>query len=236
MLLTVEDLTMRYGGVSALDGVSVDVAAGSLVAVTGTNGSGKSTLFDCISGALAPTGGTIHLDGKRISGVRADRVARLGVARTFQNRSCFRAETVTDNILLGRQRYSAAIPFGFFGRGVGVGRGAVAGWAVDEILEVMGLDEVRDTRVSELPFGMAQLVEVARAMATEPRLLLLDEPVASFSVRERDEFLDRVTALREGSSLTILWAEHDHDLLRRVADREIALDRGRVVAREGASC
>ena len=233
-LLSVESLTMRFGGLTALDEVSFDVERGTIFSVIGPNGSGKSTAFNCISGIYRPTSGSIHFEGEPISGMRPHRIARRGVARTFQNIELFGSESTIDNLMLGRHRHMTS--------GVWRGMSMVNGRTraareerenrarVQEILELLDLEAVRDRPVRELPYGIQKRVELARALAMEPKLLLVDEPSAGMNADERAELGELLGQLRADLNLTILLIEHHLQLAMGLADRVLALNFGKPIA------
>lgn len=226
--LAVEDLTVRFGRLTALDGVGLEADAGELVAVIGPNGAGKSTLFDAIDGAVRPAAGEARLEGRRISGRPSHRNALAGVARTFQIARPFRELTVRENALvgLGGRRYYR--PRGLLTRA----RRAADTKRVEVVLDAVGLRELADRRAGELPLGHLRLLEIARALALSPRLLLLDEPAAGLREPEKAELEALVRRLRR-EGLTVLLVEHDVELAMRLADRVVVLTAGRKLV-EGA--
>ncbi len=233
-LLAVEGLTMRFGGLAALDDVSFEVERGSIFSVIGPNGSGKSTAFNCISGVYRPTAGSVRFEGQRVSGLAAHRIARLGIARTFQNIELFGAETTIDNLMLGRHRHMKT---GLW-RGAGMvsrrTRAAAEEYenrtVVQRLLDLLDLDGVRERPVGELPYGTQKRVELARALATEPTLLLVDEPSAGMNAEERAEVGRWLRHVRDELGLTILLIEHHLQLAIGLADRVMALNFGRRIA------
>ena len=233
-LLSVESLTMRFGGLTALDDVSFDVGRGTIFSMIGPNGSGKSTAFNCISGIYRPTSGSIHFEGEPISGMRPHRIARRGVARTFQNIELFGNESTIDNLMLGRHRHMTTGVWG--GVAMVSGRTSAAREErenrarVREILELLDLEAVRDRPVRELPYGVQKRVELARALAMEPKLLLVDEPSAGMNPKERSELGELLGRLRADLDLTILLIEHHLQLAMGLADRVLALNFGKPIA------
>jgi branched-chain amino acid transport system ATP-binding protein len=233
-LLTVEGLTMRFGGLTALDDVAFTVERGTIFSVIGPNGSGKSTAFNCISGVYRPTAGTVRFEGKRISGMAPHRIARLGIARTFQNIELFRSESTIDNLMLGRHQHMKT---GLW-RGVAMVNGLTSAAReeranrahVHEIIELMDLGAVRDRPVGELPYGTQKRVELGRAIAMEPKLLLVDEPSAGMNAEERAEVATGLRRLQRELGLTILLIEHHLGLAIDLADRALALNFGRPIA------
>ena len=234
VFFSVEGLTMRFGGLTALDDVSFEVERGTIFSVIGPNGSGKSTAFNCISGIYRPTSGSIHFEGEPISGMRPHRIARRGVARTFQNIELFGNESTIDNLMLGRHRHMTT--------GVWRGVAMVSGRTraaheerenrarVQEILELLDLEAVRDRPVRELPYGIQKRVGLARALAMEPKLLLVDEPSAGMNAEERAELGELIGQLRADLNLTILLIEHHLQLAMGLADRVLVLNFGKPIA------
>ena len=213
-LLEIRDVTVRFGGLSALDGVQLDLQPGQVTGLIGPNGAGKTTLFNVISGLQEPTGGKVLVDGDDVSRLKPFKRARLGLARTFQRLEVFGSLTVRENVLvaaeLGERRDEAMA-------------------AVDELLERIGLMGVADERVETLPTGLARLVELGRALALGPRLLLLDEPSSGLDPGESEAFGDLLLELA-ADGLAILLVEHDVELVMRVCHRIFVLDFGQVIA------
>ncbi|MBD8507079.1 ABC transporter ATP-binding protein [Hoyosella sp. G463] len=231
MMLEVNDLSLRFGGTQALDGVSFAVEKSELFAIIGPNGAGKTSIFNCLSGVYRPQSGAILLDGTRITATRPDGIARLGVARMFQNIELFDNLTVLDNIMLGRHihlRYSA------LEAALRLGRARRAELAArrfaEEILDFLDLQAVRRHPVGMLPYGMKKRVELARALAMEPRLLLLDEPVAGMNTEETEDMARAILDIRAELSTTMIMVEHDMRLVMDLADRVLVLDFGRRIA------
>jgi branched-chain amino acid transport system ATP-binding protein len=230
-LLAVEDLTLRFGGVRALDGVSFDVHPGELFALIGPNGAGKTSVFNCINGVYRPQRGSIRLDGAELLGHSPAAVARLGVARTFQNLGLFVHLTVIDNLMLGRHHLMHT---GFVTGALWWGRARreeIAGReAVEEVGELLGLEAHRHTPAGLLPYGLQKRLELGRALAMEPRLLLLDEPVAGMNLEETEDMARYVLEVRERLGLAVILVEHEMQLVMDLADRVMALDFGTPLA------
>ena len=230
----VEGLTKRFGGLTALDDVSFEVERASIFSIIGPNGSGKSTAFNCINGIYKPTAGTIHFEGERISGLKPHRIARRGLARTFQNIELFANESTVDNLMLGRhQHMSTGLWRGMamLGRRTRAAREEVENRArIEQVMETLDLAAVRDRPVRELPYGTQKRVELARALAMEPKLLLVDEPSAGMNPEERADIGERLRSLRDELGLTILLIEHHMQLAIGLADRVLALNFGRTIA------
>ncbi len=230
-LLDVRDVTLKFGGVTALKEVSFDVLTGELLAVIGPNGAGKTSVFNCISGVYVPQQGAISLDGTSLLGSRR-RSAELGVARTFQNLGLFPTLTVTENLLLGRHRHMRS---GFFSGAAWFGRAKAEEHehraVIGELLELLGLVPYQDAHVAMLPYGLQKRVELGRALAMEPRLLLLDEPVAGMNNEESEEMADHLRAVRKArEQLAIILVEHDMPFVMGLADRVVAFDFGTPIA------
>ncbi|WP_372788709.1 ABC transporter ATP-binding protein [Paraconexibacter sp.] len=230
-LLDVSDVTLRFGGVTALDGVSFTTDTGELLAVIGPNGAGKTSVFNCISGVYVPQAGTITLEGASLLGSRR-RSADLGVARTFQNLGLFPTLTVTENLLLGRHRHMRA---GFLAGAAWFGRSRDEERrhreSISELLQLLRLDEYRDAHVAMLPYGIQKRVELGRALAMEPRLLLLDEPVAGMNAGETEAMASYIGAVRTARpDLAVVLVEHDMPFVMGLADRVVALDFGTPIA------
>ncbi len=231
---SVEGLTMRFGGLTALDDVSFEVERATIFSVIGPNGSGKSTTFNCISGIHRPTAGYVHFEGERISGLSCHRIARLGIARTFQNIELFGNESTIDNLMLGRHQHMTTGVW----RGVTMVNGRTKAARdecenrerVQHILELLDLGGVRERPVRELPYGTQKRVELARALAMEPKLLLVDEPSAGMNAQERTELGERLGRLRTDLDLTILLIEHQLQLAMGLADRVLVLNFGKPIA------
>jgi len=230
-LLRVRNLSVRFGGVVALDGVSLDLEEGSIVGLIGPNGAGKTTLFNCISRLWAPERGEILFRGRSILGLPPHRVAPLGIGRTFQNLALFPRLSVLDNVLLGahcRSRsdfLSDALRLPWVGREER--RVRAQAWA---LLAELGLEKVAQRPVGALTFALQKRVELARALALEPALLLLDEPAGGLNHEEILELNRQVRALREERRLSVLLVEHHMQMVMAVSDRVVAFDFGRKIA------
>lgn len=228
-LLTATDVTVRFGGVTAVSSVSFDVRRGEFFAIIGPNGAGKTTLFNCLSG-LVPYTGSIDFDGTSITGRRADQIARVGVARTFQNLGLFSSMTVLENVLVGRaSKLSSGIVSGLLWWGRARREDIDAREHAYEVLDVMGLVDRAHDPVGSLSYGTRKRVELAKAAVSAPQLLLLDEPVAGLNHAETDDLIGSVLALKEAMNLTIVLIEHDTFLVMDVADRILALNFGQQI-------
>jgi branched-chain amino acid transport system ATP-binding protein len=231
------NLSVSFGGVKALDGVSFAVDEGEIFAIIGPNGAGKTTLFNCINGIYQPSGGEILLKGKRLKGLRPDRVAGLGIARTFQNIELFRNLNTMENIMLGRHLFMrTGILRGAFlwGRHSFAGREEITHRRkVEEIIDFLKLQAVRDKLVGGLPYGVQKQIELARALAMEPRLLLLDEPCAGMNSEEKQDMIFWIKDIQEELNITILLIEHDMPMVMDISDRILVLNFGRPIIEGG---
>lgn len=229
--LDVEAVTVRFGALTALSEVSLRAEPGTVHAVIGPNGAGKSTLFNVISGVYSASAGSVRLGGTTLTGLRPHRITALGVGRAFQNMAASPNESVEENIMLGRHLLTQS---GF------VSTGLKLPWAVREerlhrarvveIADFVGLGHVLHLPLGTLSYGDRKRVEVARALATEPRVLLLDEPVAGMNAEETRRMSEIVLAVRESLGITVLLVEHDMSMIMSVADRISVLDFGRLIA------
>jgi branched-chain amino acid transport system ATP-binding protein len=228
-LLEVRDLTLRFGAITAFENVSFDVERGELFAVIGPNGAGKSSLFNALSRIYEPDGGRVRLDGRDFLRLRTDRLASAGVARSFQNLGVIAHLTALENVLLGRHRLMRT---GILRGGLGAGRGEERGHRIAalEALDFVGLAAQAHTHVQLLPYGHRKRVELARCLAMEPRLMLLDEPVAGMTASDRAEIAAVVRRLREELDVTVLLVEHDMGMVMEIADRILVLDFGVAIA------
>ncbi len=226
-LLEVRDLRLTFGGIHALDGLSLAVAGGETLALIGPNGSGKTSLFNCVTGLCHPAG-SVTFAGQSLRGLSPDAVARLGIARTFQNLRLFGSLSVLDNVLVGRDRHwnKSLLDAALRRRGEEVRQRG----RVEEVLEFLSLEAWRKRRAADCPYGVQKRVELARALASEPRLLLLDEPVAGLTAEEKEEFAYWIHEIRGRLGVTVLLVEHDLRVASRLAGRMVALEEGRVIA------
>jgi branched-chain amino acid transport system permease protein len=227
-VLRVRGLTKRYGGVTAVEDVDLDVRAGEILALIGPNGAGKTTCFNMVSGVLAPSAGTVEVAGTRVEGRKPHTVARLGATRTFQNLQVFGSSTVLGNIQVARHlRSRAGVLRGMLGLAGREEKGIEH--AARAAVAALGLEADADRPVTDLPFGRQRLVEVARALALSPRLLLLDEPMAGLSGAERADLAALLRATRE-AGVSVVLVEHDVEAVMALADRVAVLDDGRLIA------
>ena len=230
-LLHVTDLTLRFGGVTALSDVSFEVHADELFAVIGPNGAGKTSIFNCLSAVYRPQSGSIVLDGDQLVGARPARTAELGIGRTFQNLGLFTHLTLVDNLLLGRHHLMRT---GFVAGALWFGRARREELdhrrRVEEIIDLLELSPYRRQPVGMLPFGIQKRVELGRALAMEPKVLLLDEPVAGMNLEETEDMARHILEVRDELALSMILVEHDMHLVMDIADRVMALDFGVAIA------
>lgn len=232
--LEIEKLTLSFGGVRALDRVSFSVEEGSIYSIIGPNGAGKTTIFNCLSGLYRPDEGRIALAGKTITGLKPHLIAKLGVARTFQNIELFSHMSTMDNLMLGRHvhmRTGVWAGVTMLWRGSRAAREEVSHRAyVEKVIDFLDLQSARNRPVASLPYGIQKRVELARALAMEPRLLLLDEPSAGMNLEEKGDLMFWIRDVRDLYGVTILLVEHDMNLIMDISDRILALNYGRVIA------
>ena len=230
-LLRVDQVSVRFGGIVALDGVSFDVRRGEVRGLIGPNGAGKSTLFNCLSRLYCCDSGAIHFDGRVLSEQARHRIAALGVGRTFQNLALFRTMTVRDNVLVGTHAHHHAgflrdvlrLPSAVRAERAGIER-------AEQAIEMLGLNAVAHRVVADLPFGTHKRVELARALACEPSLLLLDEPACGLNHEELHGLGELILDIRQRLKLTVLLVEHHMGLVMGVCDRIVALNFGKKIA------
>ena len=252
-VLKVENVTMQFGGVVAVDNMNLEVNKGEIVSLIGPNGAGKTTAFNVITGVYAPTNGAVYFNGDKIienhpqgkmkklykgenagkySSVIAptpDKITRLGIARTFQNIRLFKSQTVFDNILIAKhcRRTSNLFTATFHLNGK---EEAQMRAETEELLKILGLEDVKNELATSLPYGKQRRLEIARALATKPSLLLLDEPAAGMNPQETDELTAFIGRIRDEFGLTIFMIEHHMDLVMEISDRIYVLDFGKTIA------
>jgi branched-chain amino acid transport system ATP-binding protein len=226
----VRGLGKTFGGVRAVTDCSFDVAAGEIKAIIGPNGAGKTTVFNLVTGVAAPTTGTVIFRGERVDGLPPHRIARLGLSRTFQNVQLFPGLSVVENVMVAAHRHAAPQWVGA-ALGLPAARRASVGQLDESLacLALVGLESLAFARAGDLPFGQQKLLEVARAVATRPRLLLLDEPAAGLHTTEKAEMMALIGRLR-ARGISILIIEHDMRLVMGVSDRVVVLDHGEKIA------
>jgi branched-chain amino acid transport system ATP-binding protein len=231
MPLEIRDLSLRFGGLAALNGVSLDADNGELVAIVGPNGAGKTALLNCINGVYRPAAGRIVLDGRNITHVPVDKIALAGVGRAFQHAELFPHMTVTENLLIGRHlRMRAGLLSGAFYFGRARREEAEQRKQIERIIDFFELYRYRDALAASLPYGVQKLVGVARALALEPKLLLLDEPSTGLMREEKESFARFLLRIRHELKLSMLWVEHDMQMVSDLSDRVVVLNQGEVIA------
>ncbi len=235
-ILEIRDLSLRFGGVTALAGFSMEVCSGELLALIGPNGAGKTSVLNCVSGLYRAQEGTIGLKGRDGAGhalhrLAPHRIAALGVARTFQNIELFKHMTVLENLMLGRHVHMRG---GVLSGGLYVGRQRRAEIehrrAVEEIIDFMNLEPLRSAEVGNLAYGNQRLVEMGRALALDPLILLLDEPTAGMNAEEKESMARFILDVQEERGVTVVVIDHDIDVVMDISDRVVVLDFGRKIA------
>ncbi len=230
-ILAVDEIRLAFKGVKAIDGVSFTVGRRELFAIIGPNGAGKTSIFNVLSGVYRPQSGRVVFDGADLVGQRPHRIAAAGMARTFQNVELFSNLTVLDNLLLGRHthlRYGTFAAIAWFGRARREELAARA--AVEDIVDFLELQQWRRLPVGLLPYGVQKRVELGRALAMQPKLLLLDEPVAGMNLEETEDMARYILDIRDELSIPIILVEHDMGLVMDLADRVMVLDFGVTIA------
>ncbi len=226
----IENLSISFGGLKAVNNVSFNVEPNTIFSIIGPNGSGKTTIFNLISGIYHPNEGRILLEGEDIVGKTPDRIAKKGIARTFQNIELFAKATVMDNLMLGRHIHMKT---GIFTGAAMWGRRSSAAKEeikhreiVEHIVDFLDLQSIRDQFVGSLPYGKRKLVELGRALALQPKILLLDEPSAGMNTEEKEDLNIWIKDIREDYKVTILLIEHDMNMIMGISDRIFAINHG----------
>ncbi len=229
--LRAEELSLSFGGIRALAGLSFSVSRGEVFAIIGPNGAGKTTVFNAVTRIFDLDGGAVFVDDVDVTRLARHRMAHHGIARTFQNIELFEHATVLENLLLGRHRYPVGSLFAQFLFTPGVRRAeAAAREKAEDIIALLELQPHRNSPVSGLPYGVRKVVELGRALATDPQLLLLDEPASGLNPEETRDLSFWLDDLRSDLGITIVMIEHDMSLVGGVADRVMAMNQGRVIA------
>jgi len=230
-LLAASALAISFGGIRALDSVDFGVEDGEVFTIIGPNGAGKTTIFNLISRIYDPEGGRIEFAGAEITRLAPHRIARLGIARTFQNIELFETASVLDNLMLGRFMHEKTniFHYGLFSS-VAVKKELAARSVCQSIVELLDLESVRDELVSELPYGIQKRVELGRVLAMEPHLLMLDEPMAGMNAEEKQEMVRYVYRIMDEYKTSVLMIEHDMGLIMAIAERIMVLDFGSEIA------
>ncbi len=230
-ILEVEDITLRFGGVTAIRNVAFHVNPGELFSIIGPNGAGKTSIFNTISQVYRPQEGDIRWKGSAIMGTRPDNAAALGIARTFQNTELFPQMTVVDNLLTGRHvRMTQSWFDGMIWRGKAKAEEMANRRRVEDIIDFLEIQEWRKHPVALLPYGFQKRVELGRALAMEPELLLLDEPVAGMNLEETEDMARFILDIRRELGISMIMVEHDMGLVMDIADRIMVLDFGEKIA------
>ena len=231
ILLSAKDLSVRFGGVLAVNKVSFDVKRGEVFTLIGPNGAGKTTVFNLISRLYTPTTGTIAFDGQPLTDRAPHEIAALGIARTFQNIELFENASVLQNLLIGRHTHRQTGVWSDIFFTAKVRRAELAAREkVEQVIELLDLQHYRESPVAGLPYGVRKVVELARALCTEPTLLLLDEPSSGLNVEETDDMAFWIDDIRAELGITVLMVEHDMALVAKVSDRVLAMNQGEVLA------
>ncbi len=229
-LLEVSEVRKSFGGVTAIDGVSFSLDQGQVLALIGPNGAGKSTMFNLVSGTYQPTAGTLRFDGEDVTDANAVAMSRRGVARTFQKIRLFKALSVMDNVVIGSQSAATLPPWRHLLGGRAV-RQAVKETRESSValLDLVGLRHQEHVRADTLSYGQQRMLEIARALATKPKLLLVDEPAAGLNLAEAEHLVDRLRRIRD-MGVTLMLVEHNMDLVMDVADKVVVMDFGKKLA------
>jgi branched-chain amino acid transport system ATP-binding protein len=231
VLLSAKNLSVRFGGVLAVNNVSFEVRRGEVFTMIGPNGAGKTTVFNLISRIYTPTAGSIEYQGELLTTQPPHRIASLGIARTFQNIELFEYATVLQNLLIGRHIHRSTSLWSelFFTRKTR--RAEIeAREKVEKVIDFLDLQHHRDSMVAGLPYGVRKVVELARALCTEPKLLLLDEPSSGLNMEETEDMAFWIQDIRSVLGITVLMVEHDMTLVSKVSDRVLAMNQGEVLA------
>ena len=230
-LLSARGLSVRFGGVLAVNNVSFDVRRGEVFTLIGPNGAGKTTVFNLISRIYTPTAGAIDFEGQRLLDRPPHEIAVLGIARTFQNIELFENASVLQNLLIGRHTHrKTGLWSDVFFTAKARAAEVQAREAVERVIDLLDLQHHRESLVASLPYGVRKVVELARALCTEPRLLLLDEPSSGLNVEETDDMAFWIGDIRHELGITVLMVEHDMTLVSRVSDRVLAMNQGETLA------
>jgi branched-chain amino acid transport system ATP-binding protein len=230
VLLSVDAVTMQFGGVTALDNVTLDIKRGEILGLIGPNGAGKTTCFNVITGVYTPTKGTVTFDGESLVGKKRFQITKRGIARTFQNIRLFPDMSALENVLVGVDAHSKTSVLGAIGRIPRARREETEGRArALELLQLVGIDEYAEVAAKNLPYGHQRRLEIARALGTKPQLLCLDEPAAGFNPAEKQELNELILKVRS-QGYTVLLIEHDMNVVMNVSDRVVVLDFGRKIA------
>ncbi len=231
ILLSAKNLSVRFGGVLAVNNVSFDVRRGEVCTLIGPNGAGKTTVFNLISRIYNPTSGSIEYEGNVLTDQQPHRIASLGIARTFQNIELFEHATVLHNLMIGRHTHRSTGLWSeiFFTRKTRLAEVA-AREHVERVIDLLDLQRHRDSMVAGLPYGVRKVVELARALSTGPKMLLLDEPSSGLNVEETGDMAFWIKDIQHELGITVLMVEHDMSLVSKVSDRVLAMNQGAMLA------
>ena len=229
--LRIKDVSKYFGGVQAIGRVSLEVRRGEIVSIIGPNGAGKTTLLNMVSGFYHPDGGAIFLDDRDITHLAPSRIAALGIARTFQNIALFRGMTVLDNLMLGRHIHMrTGVLTAMLRFGPALREEVVQRQFVEDVIEFLEIEALRKRPVGSLPYGLQKRVELGRALAAQPRILLLDEPMGGMNVEEKEDMARFILDVNEEWGTTIVLIEHDMGVVMDISERVIVLDLGEKIA------
>jgi branched-chain amino acid transport system ATP-binding protein len=229
--LAISDVSKHFGGVRAVESVTLSVARGGLVSIIGPNGAGKTSLLNMISGFYRPDTGSIAFEGNDITGTRPSQIAALGIARTFQNIALFSGMTVLDNIMLGRHvRMKAGVLSSFVYWGLAQKEEVAHRARVEELIEFLELEDLRKQATSGLAYGLRKRVELGRALALDPKVLLLDEPMGGMNQEEKEDMARFILDVNRQWGTTVILIEHDMAVVMDISERVVVLDRGRKIA------
>ena len=229
--LTISGVSKHFGGVRAVEGVTLSVPRGSLVSIIGPNGAGKTSLLNMISGFYRPDAGSIVFEGNDITSIRPSQIAALGIARTFQNIALFSGMTVLDNIMLGRHvRMKAGVLSSFVYWGLAQKEEVTHRARVEELIEFLELEDLRKQPTSGLAYGLRKRVELGRALALDPKVLLLDEPMGGMNQEEKEDMARYILEVNQQWGTTVILIEHDMAVVMDISEQVAVLDRGRKIA------
>jgi branched-chain amino acid transport system ATP-binding protein len=229
--MSIDGVSKRFGGVTAVDGVSITVPKGGILSIIGPNGAGKTSLLNMISGFYKPDTGRIVLEGRDITSMRPSAVAELGIARTFQNIALFRGLSVLDNLMLGRHvRMRSGVFASVLYWGLAQREEIAHRDACEEIIEFLKLEDLRKQPTASLAYGLRKRVELGRALALEPKILLLDEPMGGMNQDEKEDMARYVLDVNQERGVTVVLIEHDMGVVMDISDHVVVLDRGRKIA------
>jgi branched-chain amino acid transport system ATP-binding protein len=235
---SIDRLSVSFGGLTAVDKVSLSVQHGTIFSIIGPNGAGKTTIFNCINGLYKPKAGQIIFKGEDITNLKPHRIAQRGIARTFQNIELFSRMTTMENLMLGRHIHMKTGVWSgstFFRRGSKAAQEEIRHrWRVERLIDLLDLQAARNQFVGSLPYGMQKLVELGRALALEPELLLLDEPSAGMNSEERQDLIFWIKDIQDELGVTILLIEHDMEMVMDISDRILVINFGKPIT-EGSS-